>query len=191
MQLVDDDLAARLRRYVDGGGRLLLGPRAGARTATGRAQPAAPGPLRELIGARVTRVDALRPGVTRTLHRSEDGHELRYRTWADLLEPEGGETLAVYDDPAYRGAAAYVRRASGAGEARMLGASLEPEAMVEALAPWLEELGLDPRPLPEGVRRAGDWLLNFMDHEVHVAGATVPAHGAVRAATEGRGGERG
>ena len=73
----------------------------------------------------------------------------------------------------------------------MLGASLEPEAMVELLAPWLEELGLDPDPLPEGVRRSGGWLLNFMDHEVHLAGATVPAHGAVRAPTSARRGDPG
>lgn len=191
MQLVDDDLAARLGRYVKDGGRLLLGPRSGAKTLSGLAHPAAPGPLRELVGARVTRVDALRPGVTRTLRLTDDDAALRYRTWADLLEPEEGETLAVYDDPAYRGAAAYVRRGSGAGEARMLGASLEPEAMVEALSPWLEELGLDPRPLPEGVRRSGAWLLNFMDHEVHVDGVTVPAHGAVRAPADTRGDERG
>ncbi|NBC96209.1 MAG: hypothetical protein GVY27_07645, partial [Deinococcus-Thermus bacterium] len=189
MQLADDDLAARLSAYVRAGGSLLLGPRSGTRTTTMLAQPAAPGPLRSLVGARVDRVDGLRPGVHRTLTRAEDGRPLRYGVWADLLEPEEGtRVLASYDDPAYRGAAAYVARRHGDGEARVLGALLEPDAMTALLAPWLGEVGLDPTPLPEGVRRSGDWLLNFMDHEVHAYGAAVPPHGAVRLAPAGEGG---
>ncbi len=185
MQLADEALAERLGAFVQAGGRLLLGPRAGARTPSGRAQSAAPGPLRSLVGGRVTRVDGLRPGVTRTLRRTDGGRPLRYGTWADLLEAEDAEVLAVYDDPAYRGAAAYLGRTHGQGEARMLGALLEPDGVSELLAPWLDELGLDAAALPEGVRRSGRWLLNFMDHEAHAYGVTVPAHGAVRLDADG------
>jgi len=182
MQIVDDDLADRLRAWVAAGGRLLLGPRSGAKTTSLRAHEAAPGPLRELVGARVTRVDGLRPGVTRTLRL--DGHDapLTYGTWADLLEAEeGGEVLARYDDPAYQGAAAWVRRRYGAGEASLLGASLDPAAMTTLLASWLREAGLDPRALPDGVRRSGGWWLNFGPDEVRIGALVLPAYGAVLA----------
>jgi beta-galactosidase len=189
MQLADDRVTARLSAYVEAGGRLLLGPRSGTRTNTMLAQPAAPGPLRSLVGVRVDRVDGLRSGVHRTLTPAEDGRPLHYGVWADLLEPgEGTRILASYDDPAYRGAAAYTARPHGDGEARVLGALLEPDAMAALLAPWLGDLGLDPTPLPEGVRRSGAWLLNFMDHEAHAYGAAVPAHGAVRLARSAEGG---
>lgn len=182
MQIVDGDLAGRLRAWVEAGGRLLLGPRSGAKTTSLRAHPAAPGPLRELVGARVTRVDGLRPGVTRTLRL--DGHDepLSYGTWADLLDAEeGGEVLARYDEPAYQGAAAWVRRRHGAGEASLLGAALDPAAMTTLLAPWLREAGLDPRPLPEGVRRSGGWWLNFGPEEVRIGQLVLPPYGAVLA----------
>ena len=181
MQIVDEHLAARLTRYVEGGGRLLLGPRSGAKTPSLRAHPTAPGPLRSLVGARVTRVDGLRPGVRRTVHAAGRDVPWSYGVWADLLEvEEGGEALARYDDPAYRGAVALVRRSHGQGDARYLGAALNPEPMAALLTDLLRDAGLDPRPLPDGVRRAGDWWLNFNDHDVHIGEIALPAIGAVR-----------
>jgi beta-galactosidase len=183
MQIADDDLAARLTGYVEAGGRLLLGPRSGAKTVSLRAHPTAPGPLRPLVGARVTRVDGLRPGVTRTLRMAGHDAPLAYGIWGDLLEAEeGGEALATYDDPAYRGAAALVRRRHDGGEAWLLGAALEAESMAVLLTGLLRDAGLDPRPLPEGVRRAGDWWLNFLDREVRIGQLALPPYGAVRIA---------
>lgn len=182
MQIVDEDLAGRLRAWVEAGGRLLLGPRSGAKTTSLRAHEVAPGPLRDLVGARVTRVDGLRPGVTRTVRLGGHDEPLTYGIWADLLDAEdGGEVLASYDDPAYRGAAALVRRRHGAGQASLLGASLEPGAMATLLAPWLREAGLDPRPLPDGVRRSGGWWLNFGPDEVRIGDLVLPPIGAVLA----------
>ena len=180
MQLVDEDVAQRLDRYVKAGGRLLLGPRSGARTVTGRAQEAAPGPLRDLVGARVTRVDGLRPDVQRSITMLNGNESLTYRVWADLLEVEGdGVALAHYDDPAYQGATAYVKRSHGSGEARMLGASLEPEAMTTLLEAWLGELGIPTRRLPDGLRRSGAWWLNFTSEAHTIDGVTIPALEAV------------
>ena len=192
MQIADDALADRLGAWVRRGGRLLLGPRSGSRTESLLVQDAAPGPFRPWVGGRVTRVDGLRPGVERTLRPAGEAAPLRYGVWADLLEPEeGGEVLARYDDPAYRGAAAYLGRRHGEGEARMLGAQLEGDAMARLLRPWLEELGLEPRGLPEGVRTARGTLLNFTGEEAEVDGVRIPPYGVVHAASGRRSGPAG
>lgn len=176
MQLADEALAARLTAYVRAGGLLVLGPRSGTRTPTNRAWPVAPGPLRELAGGRVARVDALRPGISRTLRASSEAGGLdpsrpfAYGIWADLLEPDTAEVLASYDDPAYRGAAAYLRQRAGAGETRTLGALLEEEAMTRILEALLRERGLSPRRLPADVRHSGGTWLNFGAEPVTIDG---------------------
>ncbi|MDZ7799325.1 MAG: beta-galactosidase [Trueperaceae bacterium] len=183
MQLVDDDLAARLERYVRAGGRLVLGPRSGTKTPSNRAFEAAPGPLRTLAGGRVGRVDGLRPGERRTVRVTDDAEILEpdliltYATWADLLEADDADVLAYYEDPAYRGAAAYLRRATGDGETRTLGALFEPEAMTHLLGPILREAGLPVHLLPEGVRRSGDTWLNFTDYALRVEGVSLAPYG--------------
>lgn len=178
MQLVDDAIVAPFEAYVRQGGRLLFGPRSGARTPTGVAQAPTPGPLRPLVGGRVTRIDGLRPGVTRTLEA--DGATYPYGTWADLLEADAdGEVRATYHDPAYRGAAAWVARRHGDGEASLLGAWLEADALRTLLRPWLEAAGVATRPLPDDVRRAGRWWLNFGDEAHTIDGVTIPALDAV------------
>ena len=59
--LVDDARVAALRRVPEQGGVLVLGPRSGAYRPDMVVHAPAPGPLAELTGARVARVDALRP----------------------------------------------------------------------------------------------------------------------------------
>lgn len=185
MPIVDEDLARRLGSWVTGGGRLWLGPRTGAKTTSLIAHAPAPGPLLAWTGAKVTRVDALRPGVTRTIVRG-DGTTATYATWADLLEPtaEGGtepaEVLATYVDPAYRGAAAYVRAVRGAGEVRVLGAWLSESDLTNGFERWLTEGGVATTRLPEGIVRAGDWTINFTDRAATVGGVDVGPLDAVR-----------
>ena len=85
LHLVDDALAEHLMAYVQNGGRLIVGPRSGAKTRSDIAQAPAPGPLAELMGVRVDHVDALRPGVNGEVEYS--GERYPYATWADLLTP--------------------------------------------------------------------------------------------------------
>jgi beta-galactosidase len=178
MPIVDEDLASRLGAWVTAGGKLWLGPRSGAKTPTLIAHAPAPGPLLAWTGAKVTRVDALRPGVTRTMTRG-NGSTASYGVWADLLEPtsEGGgapaEVLARYDDGAYRGAAAYVRAVRGAGEVRVMGAWLDHSDMMDGFGSWLNDGGVATQRLPDGVVRAGGWTINFADQAVTVDGREV------------------
>jgi len=187
LHLVGDERAARLRRFVDAGGRLLLGPRSGAKTPSNLAQAPSPGPLRPLSGVRIDRVDALRPGVQGTVDLG--GTPYGYGIWADLLEPEHAETLARYYGPAYGGAAAVTRSTAGRGACVTLGAFAGPELLAAVLMPLLAEVGVDVLSMPEGVRRCQvgrGALLNFTEAVVEVGGVRVPAQGVAFADVTGK-----
>ena len=178
LHLVDEARAERLGRYVESGGRLLLGPRSGAKTRTNLAQAPAPGPLRPLSGVRIDRVDALRPGITGEIELGAAVHA--FTTWADLLEPEDAVMLARYREPAYGGAAALTRRSRGSGVCLTLGAWGDERLLAAVLEPLLAEIGIATTALPEGVRisRVGrPTALNFGAHAATVEGVEVPAHG--------------
>ncbi|HKJ92375.1 MAG TPA: beta-galactosidase [Longimicrobiales bacterium] len=186
LHLVGDERAARLRRFVDAGGRLLLGPRSGAKTPSNLAQAPSPGPLRPLSGVRIDRVDALRPGVQGTVDLG--GTPYGYGIWADLLEPEDADTLARYYGPAYGGAAAVTRSTAGRGACVTLGAFAGPELLAAVLMPLLAEVGVDVLSMPEGVRRCQvgrGALLNFTEAVVEVGGVRVPAQGVAFADVNG------
>jgi len=184
LHLMDEARAQRLRRYVEGGGRLLLGPRSGAKTRSNLAQAPAPGPLRSLSGVRVDRVDALRPGVAGAVELADT--VFGFTTWADLLdvddasEPGAAQVLARYREPAYGGAAALTRRAVGKGACLTLGAWGDADLLSAVLRPLLAEAGVATTALPGGVRRSRvgrGALLNFGADDAAVDGVQVPGHG--------------
>lgn len=150
LHLVDEALAAHLSAYVESGGHLVLGPRSGFKTLTGTVHAPAPGPLAELTGLRVRRVDALRPGLREHVLWQEA--RLPYHTWADLLEPGSAEALSHYATPAYRGVAAVCRRARGAGSCVTLGMWGEHETHLVLFEQLLSGIGIHTRRLPEGLR---------------------------------------
>jgi len=175
--IADEALVASLRRAVDAGGTVVVGPRSGAYRRDMVVHAPAPGPLVELTGARVGRVDALRPGMRRTLSPRDPMLGLLepagYHTWADLLEPEAGtEVWASYADPAYAGVAALTMRAHGAGRCVTSGAWLDGPTWGRLLGTLALEAGLPVLPLPDGVRlsrHAGRPLLqNFGPDRIQV-----------------------
>jgi beta-galactosidase len=181
LHLVDAELAAHLEGYVAAGGRLVLGPRSGAKQPSNIVWAPAPGPLQHLMGVRIDRVDALRPGVSGTVRLGN--RTFTYETWADLLTPTTAEVLATYETPAYAGTAAVTRQPFGHGACvtwGMWGGAALHEALLTEL---LREVGLVPNPLPDGVRitRRGAlcYRFNFNPIPVEVAGVVVPPHGVV------------
>ena len=155
--LVDDARVAALRRVPDQGGVLVLGPRSGAYRPDMVVHAPAPGPLAELTGARVARVDALRPGTRAALSPREPMlgvlEPAAYHTWADLLEPAAGtEVWATYAERAYAGQAALTMRPHGTGMVVTSGAWLEAATWGQLLGALALRAGLPVLPLPEGVR---------------------------------------
>ena len=187
LHLADEALAQQLTAYVQDGGRLVVGPRSGAKTRSDIAQAPAPGPLGDLMGVRIDHVDALRPGVSGEVEYG--GERYAYATWADLLTPTTAEVRATYRTPAYEGTAAVTRQGVGAGTCITLGmwGSL---ALHQALfREILEETGLTPLELPEGLRlsRRGTrrYLMNFnaetleLPSTLHSFGETIASHDVV------------
>jgi beta-galactosidase len=137
----------------------------------------APGPLAALTGARVHRVDTLRPGTSGRLSPRAPMlgvlEPAGYHTWADLLEPEAStEVWASYAEAAYGGVAALVMKRHGAGRCVTSGAWLDAATWGKLLWALAREADLPVLPLPDGVRlsrHAGRPLLqNFTTAAVTV-----------------------
>lgn len=139
--IVDDAIAANLRRYVEGGGTLCLTPGSGVADAYGKsfADPR-PGPLRDLAGLTVSDL-AMEAGLRLGLQSDvipglsgTHGH-----TAADELHPEGAEVIATYADGWRAGQPAITLQTVGAGRVVYVGTLLEGAAL-EAALDWLCDL---------------------------------------------------
>jgi beta-galactosidase len=181
LNMVDGPLAKQLTDYVKQGGQLVIGPRSGFKTLTNKVHAPAPGPLAELMGVNIFRVDALRPGYkeyvklvdnsrNKGLAEPAEVKPLAYGTWADLLTPTTAKVLATYQSDAYKGIAAVTEQKHSKGSCLTIGMWAEVEGLRVLLEPVLRRVGLEPLNLPEGVRvtRRGNlsYLLNFNSSDV-------------------------
>jgi len=156
LQLIDQDRAARLASYTHHA-RLVFGPRTGFRDLSGKAHAdGQPGPLEALLGCRLMNFDAMPPLVSTTV----EGHPVEI--WAESYRPTMGEPVLAYSDGPLAGAAAVVR----AGNSLAIGA-WSRSLIDQLLASELRSIGIEPTPLPDGVRRVslGDRIiwLNFSE----------------------------
>ena len=157
LTMIDAGRAAGLKRALDAGATLVVGPRSGAYRTDARVHAPAPGPLQALTGARVHRVDTLRPGTTARLSPREPMlgvlEPAGYHTWADLLEPEAStEVWATYAEAAYGGVAAITMKRHGEGRCVTVGAWLDGATWGRLLGTLALEAQLPVLPLPDGVR---------------------------------------
>ncbi|MBI5947762.1 MAG: beta-galactosidase [Chloroflexi bacterium] len=108
-------MAERLTAWVEGGGLLILGPRAGSKTpenTTGGVLP--PGPLTALCGATVEEYDAPPPSEPFAVTFA-DGAAVPARTWRDVLGARGAEVLALYSGGTFDGLPAVTVHRVGTG----------------------------------------------------------------------------
>ena len=142
IQLVGAERAARLGAAVAAGARLVVGPRTGYRTPTGRVhEEGQPGPLAPLLGGKLRNFDGMRPGLSARV----GDHEAT--VWAESYALHGGEATHRYGDGPLAGEAAVVRH----GNATTVGA-WSPGLVREVLRSTLAEAGVETVDLPEGVR---------------------------------------
>lgn len=130
-------------RAAASGAVLLFGPRSGSKTpnvAIPEGLP--PGPLSALTGARVLRVESLRPGAGPRVRLA--GETLEARSWREILETDA-EALAVFEED---GGPAWTRK----GRAHYLATWPGPELFERVIVALAAEAGLAVQPLPEGVR---------------------------------------
>jgi beta-galactosidase len=188
-----DDVAARLRAWVEAGGTLVLSFRSGVKDVANMAFDAPPpGPLAELAGVRVADYTALLPegGGAPTagpgkLTLGVDGtqYALRAEVWMDDLEPQGAEVLGRYRGEPYDGAPAITLHRVGAGRVIYVGTALDDAGHDLLLRVLLAEAGVAAGPRApdqiEMVRRVHEgvdhwFILNHGDRPRDVA---LPAAG--------------
>lgn len=181
LMLATDDLAARLRAYVEAGGHLVLGVRSGFKTESNVVTDLPlPGVFRKLVGAEARAWHSLPPNAGYEFGYGENGDPHFARVWAEALSPESAEVLAEWKGGAFAGMAALTRARRGKGSAYYWGWHPSPAQAVAALALLADQAGVRrlKRPLSLGVllvRRGTHRLwFNFTDHA-----QTVEAEGDV------------
>ena len=117
-----------LRAYVEQGGTLIVGCRAGYKDATGQCVMAPmPGLLQELTATDVRDFTFTTPAED-TVCAELDGKKIAMEIFNDILTPlDGAECVAAYTDSYYKGEAAITRRALGKGAVYHVGAVFTEE----------------------------------------------------------------
>lgn len=120
-QLADDKLIDKWRRYVEGGGHLILSCRTAQKNGWGHFPEAPFGSrLEQLLGARLEGFDTLPGEATATVQMGEQSFP--WRTWGDILRPAPATTtLATYGQTFFAGAAAATTHRVGKGSVTYIG----------------------------------------------------------------------
>jgi len=141
------------RAFAGADGVVLYGPRCGSKTRH-HATPAnlAPGPLSELVKARVVQVASLRPGLVTKVKGKVAGAAVR---WRETLETKGAQILARFDT----GEAAFI----AAGNHFYLGCWPDEKLLASVMKLVVGKAKLKTITLPQGIRlrRRGHLLFIF------------------------------
>ncbi|PWI12776.1 beta-galactosidase [Streptomyces sp. Act143] len=139
--LLSDGAAENLRRYVAGGGTLLVQHASGYVDDRMHARlggyPAAP--LREALGVRVEEYRPLRRDERIALSDGSHG-----TVWSESLRAEGADTLAAYAEGMLAGAPALTRHRFGTGTGWYLSTRLDDAGYAALVARLLDETGVAP-----------------------------------------------
>jgi beta-galactosidase len=150
MPLFRADWLPNLQRWVESGGILVVGPRAGCKDENNNViAETLPGPLRALTGTTVIEYGKQNASDSRPLCIDIDGQELCSSLWYEVLEPDPGTSVVgTWTRRHLSGLPAITRRPLGKGAVFHVGTWLD-DALLSALC---RELPL-PRPYPsvEGV----------------------------------------
>jgi beta-galactosidase len=175
LYVVDEDVAAALRSYVESGGLLVLGPRSGFKDRT-NAVPERPLPawLDELAGLEVSDIASLLDDSQTTIE-GVDGADGAFHGWFEELSLTTARPLYRYRDSDFAGSAAIAINEVGAGRVVYVGGVATADTL-DGLCAWLaREAGLDVFDAPGDVEvvrlvepasgRKLLFLLNYADEE--------------------------
>lgn len=196
LYLADDATLASLRRYVDGGGHLVVTYFSGIVDEHDHVRLGGyPGGFTDLLGLRTEEFFPLAAGVAVQLAGERDGERdgvppqdwafpasgSTATVWTELTRLDTARPVARYVDGPVAGHPAVTVHRRGAGTAWYLGTRLDDATLVGLLGHIATRAGVRPAAeVPSGVevtRRYGDgrsflFVMNHNDHEV-----TVPAVG--------------
>jgi beta-galactosidase len=188
LYVVDDDVAAALRSYVETGGLLVLGPRSGFKDRA-NAVPERPLPawLDEVAGLEVSDVGSFLDDRSIQIE-GLDGARGQFHGWLEELSLKGARPLYRYRDGDFAGSVAIAINTVGAGRVTYLGGVATADTL-DALYAWLaREAALDVFDAPADVevvklRRPESgrdllFLLNYAGEErtISIRGEPVVSH---------------
>lgn len=122
--------AQLLTEYVEQGGTLVFGCRAGMKDMSGKCvQAKLPGVLRELTGTDVTEYTLIAPDEGR-IFADWDGVKIEAAVFNDELEPLGdAQVLARYENSYYKGVPALIEKKTGRGRTLYFGGAFTEETV--------------------------------------------------------------
>jgi len=173
-QMIDEGLIARLARYAEQGGTLVLTCRTGLQDRSGHLWEAKfYQPLWKLIGAEIESYDLPMPHAPNRVRLGTQEHE--WSSWGDLLKPSPGtDTWATHQGDFYTGTPAVVSRKLGKGTVTWIGVDTRSGQLErEVLARLFGERGIGIEHYPEGVlveyRDGLGIALNYSDKDCEMA----------------------
>lgn len=161
-QLIDDGLIAKLTKYVNDGGNLVLTVRTGQKDRNGKLfQTKWAEKIWPLIGAKVKMYDVLPDDMYAEVLMNNQKYQ--WNNWADVLESDANTVVwGTYNDQFYKGSAAVINRKLGKGSVTYIGADTDDGLLEkDVLAKLYGNIGLTTEALPEGVIkvwRSGFWI---------------------------------
>ena len=170
LYVVDDALVAGLRRYVEGGGTLVLAPRAGVKDRC-NVVPERPFPtlLAELAGVEVVDVASLLDDDAVRFAGVGGAPDGVFRGWYEQIEPQGAHVVALYEEGDFAETPAVTSHPVGSGRVLYLAGAADAATLrrlYEAVAP---QAGLAVADLPDGLERVqlernGETLIVLLNH---------------------------
>ncbi|NUU76503.1 beta-galactosidase [Paenibacillus xylanilyticus] len=152
LYLLDEDTAERLQAFAAAGGTLILTHRSGVKDDHNVCVMAPlPGLLSACSGVRVTEYDPV--GGDTIMIRDDQGNSYAASQWADVLELDTAQPVAVYADQFYTESAAVTRNHWGEGEVYYIGTQPEEaylRKLVRTIGDQLQLAGIEA--LPDGVQ---------------------------------------
>ncbi|MEU3055566.1 beta-galactosidase [Streptomyces fimicarius] len=182
LYLTTERAGRNLRRYVEGGGALVVSYFSGIVDEHDAVHPGPhPGPLREVLGLTVEEWSPLLPGE-RVRVSGPGGASARADVWTEFVTPRGADTVWSYTDGPAAGRPAVTRHRLGAGSAWYVSTRLDARGLATILDAACADAGVPVRAgLPrdvETVRRRGEhgeylFVLNHTPRPARVP-LTVP-----------------
>ncbi|TGB01670.1 beta-galactosidase [Halobacillus salinus] len=155
MLVLDEALADRLRTFAEQGGTVIFSFRAGLKDKTNnlRLGHVLPGPVRDLVGARVEEIESLTNEHALPLKGHGEFAEVpaNMSVWRDLLVPESAEVLYQYSDSFYQKYAAVTENQFGKGRVFYIGGGLDEAALDLIAENVLQSHGIDTIESDDGV----------------------------------------
>ena len=150
IMLLSQSDADNLTRYVENGGHLVVGARAGMKNENNVVVDTPwPGYLAKLTGVTVDEFEAFPEHAWNQV--VYQGKQYDARAWADVLTANIAEVEAVYGGKFYAGKPAITRNYVGAGSATYLGVAGSPELIKRYVERLLDECGIVRTAMPGNV----------------------------------------